>query len=51
MDALTLFGLLAVLAMLGCYALEQRSPWFVLAVWAVVALHRWRRRVNPAALR
>lgn len=31
MDALTLFGLLAVTAMLVCYALEERSPWFVLA--------------------
>jgi hypothetical protein len=31
MDALTLFGLFAVTAMLVCYALEERSPWFVLA--------------------
>ncbi len=31
MDALTLFGLLAVTAMLVFYALEHRSPWFVLA--------------------
>ena len=31
MDALTLFGLLAVGAMLACYALEHRSRWFVLA--------------------
>jgi len=31
MDALTLFGLFAVTAMLACYALEDRSPWFVLA--------------------
>ena len=30
MDALSLFGLVAVSAMLGCYALEDRSPWFVL---------------------
>jgi hypothetical protein len=30
-DALTLFGLFAVSAMLICYALERRSPWFVLA--------------------
>lgn len=67
LDGLTLFGLLAVSAMLLCYALEDRSPWFVLAfagacvagsaygflqgawpfglveaVWALVALHRWR---------
>jgi hypothetical protein len=30
-DGLTLFGLLAVTAMLGFYALEHRSPWFILA--------------------
>ncbi|MDE2514651.1 MAG: hypothetical protein KGL12_01360 [Rhodospirillales bacterium] len=30
MDALTLFGLFAVTAMLLCYAFEARSPWFVL---------------------
>lgn len=30
MDALTLFGLFAVSAMLACYALESRSHWFVL---------------------
>jgi hypothetical protein len=67
MDPLTSFGLFAVTAMLVCYALEPRSPWFVLAfagacvlasaygflqgawpfglveaVWALVALHRWR---------
>jgi hypothetical protein len=30
MDALTLFGLVAVTLMLVCYALEARSPWFVL---------------------
>jgi hypothetical protein len=29
-DALTLFGLFAVSAMLVCYALESRSHWFVL---------------------
>jgi hypothetical protein len=28
MDALTLFGLIAVTAMLVFYALEDRSPWF-----------------------
>ena len=31
MDQLTQFGLFAVTAMLVCYALEDRSPWFVLA--------------------
>jgi hypothetical protein len=31
LDALTLFGLLAVTAMLVFYALEDRSVWFVLA--------------------
>jgi hypothetical protein len=67
LDALTWFGLFAVSAMLLCYALEQRSHWYVLgfaaacvcgsvygflqgawpfgvveAIWAVVALRRWR---------
>ena len=31
MDHLTLFGLLAVTAILIFYALEDHSPWFVLA--------------------
>jgi hypothetical protein len=31
MNALSLFGLLAVTSMLVCYALEQRSPHYVLA--------------------
>lgn len=31
MDGLTLFGLFVVTAMMVCYALERRSPWFVLA--------------------
>jgi len=68
---LTLFGALAVSAMLLFYTVEQRSPAFVLAfsvaclasaaygflqgawpfgvveiVWAVVALNRWRQRVQ-----
>ncbi len=30
-DVLTLFGLLAVSAMLLFYALEDRSPWFIFA--------------------
>ena len=30
MDRLTLFGLFAVTAMLVTYALEKRSPWYVL---------------------
>lgn len=38
MDALTLFGLLAVTAMLICYALEDRSPWFILAFAGACAL-------------
>ena len=71
MDALTLFGLFSVSAMLICYAFEERSPWFVAAfaascalasaygflqgawpfglveaIWAVIALRRWRRRVS-----
>ncbi len=31
MDALTLYGFLSVSLMLVFYALEDRSPWFVLA--------------------
>lgn len=31
MDRLTLFGLIAVAAMLVCYAFEKRSHWFILA--------------------
>lgn len=67
MSALDAFGLFAVSAMLVCYALEQRSAWYVLAfagacalgsvygfaqgawpfglveaVWALIALRRWR---------
>jgi hypothetical protein len=38
MDALTLFGLFAVTAMLVCYALEDRSPWFILAFAGSCAL-------------
>ena len=68
MSNLTWFGLFAVIAMLLCYALENRSRWFILAfagacalgsaygfllgawpfglveaIWAAVAVHRWRR--------
>jgi hypothetical protein len=38
MDALTAFGLFAVTAMLVTYALEDRSPWFILAFAASCAL-------------
>lgn len=31
MDALTIFGALAVSTMLVCYALEARSRWYILA--------------------
>jgi hypothetical protein len=73
MDALTLFGLVAVTAMLIFYALEHHSPWFILAfavacvlasaygflqgawpfgvieaIWAAVALRRWRTRTHTA---
>jgi hypothetical protein len=37
-DALTLFGLAAVTAMLIFYALEDRSPWYVLAFAGACAL-------------
>jgi len=67
MTPLSMFGLFAVTAMMVCYALEKKSPWFILAfsascllasaygflqgawpfgiveaVWAVVAVRRWR---------
>jgi hypothetical protein len=38
MDILTAFGLIAVTAMLVCYAFEQRSPWFILAFAVSCAL-------------
>jgi hypothetical protein len=38
MDHLTLFGLVAVTAMLVFYALEDYSPWFILAFAAACAL-------------
>lgn len=38
MDPLTLFGLVAVTLMLVFYALEERTPWFVLAFAAACAL-------------
>ena len=38
MDGLTLFGLFAVSAMLLCYALEDRSHWFILAFAVACAL-------------
>ena len=38
MDRLTLFGLFAVTAMLLCYALEDRSPWYVLGFAVACAL-------------
>ena len=38
MSALTVFGLVAVSAMLASYALEDRSPWFILAFAAACAL-------------
>jgi phosphatidylglycerophosphate synthase len=38
MNLLTLFGLFAVTAMLVCYALENRSRWFILAFAAACAL-------------
>jgi len=38
MDALSLFGLLAVTAMLVAYALEEQSHWFILAFDGACAL-------------
>ena len=53
MDPLTLFGLVAVTAMLAFYALEERSPNFLvafaLACWAA-ALYGWLAGTWPFAL-
>ena len=38
MDVLMLFGLFAVTAMLACYALEDRSHWYVLGFAGACAL-------------
>jgi hypothetical protein len=38
MTSLTIFGLFAVTAMLVCYALEERSRWFILAFAGACAL-------------
>jgi hypothetical protein len=38
MDALTAFGLFAVSAMMLFYALEDRSPWFIVAFAGACAL-------------
>jgi len=39
MDALTLFGFAAVSLMLLCYALEDRSPWYVAIACALSGLY------------
>lgn len=38
MTVLNLFGLFAVTAMLVCYALEDHSPWFIVAFAGACAL-------------
>ena len=38
MNSLTLFGLFSVVAMLVFYALENHSPWFILAFAVACAL-------------
>jgi hypothetical protein len=38
MNALALFGLFGVTAMLVCYAFERHSPWFVLGFAGACAL-------------
>jgi hypothetical protein len=74
MDRLSMFGLIAVTAMMVCYALERRGRGYVLgfagscvlasiygfaqgawpfgvveAVWALVALRRWRQPSRGSA--
>ncbi len=53
MDALSLFVLAAVSLMLVFYALEDRSPWFVLAfsgACLLAALYGWLQGAWPFAL-
>ena len=54
MNSLSMFGLFAVTAMMVCYALEKRSPWFILAFSAACALGSvygfLRRERGPSAL-
>jgi hypothetical protein len=53
MNALSLFGLAATVLMLVCYALEHRSPWYVLgfAVACVLAgLYAFLQGVWPLRL-
>ena len=38
MDLLSAFGLAAVTAMLVCYALEDRSPWYIFGFAVACAL-------------
>jgi hypothetical protein len=38
MSLLTLYGLFAVTAMLVCYALEERSPWWIFGFAIACAL-------------
>jgi hypothetical protein len=53
LDLLTAFGLASVGAMLACYALEDRSPYFVLAFalacWAAAA-YGWLTGAWPFTL-
>jgi hypothetical protein len=52
-DPLTVFGLVSLGAMLVCYALEERSPYFVLAFalacWAAAA-YAWLAGTWPFTL-
>ncbi|HXG78462.1 MAG TPA: hypothetical protein VNJ31_03865 [Methyloceanibacter sp.] len=53
MDALSAFGLSATILMLVCYALEDRSAWFVLgfaAACALAGLYAYLQGAWPLAL-
>lgn len=47
MDSLTVFGLFSVSAMLLFYALEDRSPWYVLAFAGLTQLLHLTVEVHP----
>jgi hypothetical protein len=50
---LSAFGLFAVTAMLVCYALEHRSPWFVMAFafsWGLGSAYGFLQGARPFGL-
>jgi hypothetical protein len=46
MNELTAFGLFAVMAMLVSYALEDRSPWFIIVAACVLGFFTPKQRIT-----